>query len=150
MILVSHIKCSLIHGRKPICYRQAARCAQLKSTVTVIATISIRIECPIAGEDIQVSKVIGRRRAATHPDPAARVSKRSIEIRRRVKYRVRNLDESGSGITNEPAVVWIIVLMRTPTDIDHTVDQGKTWPLVLLSRIESHSSASVCCARDRG
>src|SRR5215472_290715 len=116
MILVSHIKCSLIHGRKPICYRQAASCAQLKSTVPVIATIRIRIECPIAGQEIQVSTAIRRRCAAAHPDPAARVSKRSIEIRRRVEYRIGSLDESGSSITNDPAVVWILVLMRGPSD----------------------------------
>src|SRR6516165_12376758 len=150
MILVSHIKCSLIHGRKPICYRETASCAQLKSTVPVIATIRIRIECPIAGQEIQVSTAIRRRGATAHPDPAARVSKRSSEIRRRVEYRIGNLDESGSSITNDPAVVWILVLMRGPSDIDHTVDQGKTWPLVFLSGIECDSSASVCCAWDRG
>src|SRR5882672_10100883 len=139
-IVVRRVIDHLVGRSEVLRYQQNA--ADLEERVPIVVIGSRRaggIERRIAGDEVKIIARIRGRRTASHPDSSV------LHIGGNVEHSCSR--QAGRVVPHDPAIVWEMILVRGPCDIDHPIDQGKGWALVLLAGDEGRGRATVARSR---
>src|SRR5438046_2422858 len=74
----------------------------------------------------------------SHPDAASRVGDGPHMVGSRVKNSTRYLRQRRCVMPGNPAGVRTVVLVRSPGDVNNSIDQSEAGPLMFVSRIERY------------
>src|SRR6267378_1522157 len=141
MISICSVQAGLIRRCEPVRHAQPSSGAKFHGAVTIVGTASGGVKRPVARQEIKIAVAIRRWGASAHPDAASRVGDGPHVIGSRVKNSARYLCQRGCVIPDNPAVIRIAVLVRSPGDINNSIDQSETGPLMFVSRIERYLAA---------
>src|SRR6266481_4033113 len=141
MIGVCSVQAGLVRRCEPVRHAQPSSSAEFHGAVTVVGTACGGIKRPIARQEIKIAATIPRWGASAHPDATSRVGDGPHMVGSRVKNSARYLCQRRCVIPDNPAVIRIAVLVRSPGDIYNSVEQSKAGPLMFVSRIERYPAA---------
>src|SRR2546421_1661711 len=138
MIGVCSVQAGLVRWCEPVRHAQPSSSAEFHGAVTIVGTACGGVKRPVACQEIKIAATIRRWGATAHPDAASRVGDDPHTVRSRVKNSTRYLRQRRCVIPDNPAVIRIAVLVRSPGDINNSIDQTEAGPLKFVSRIERY------------
>ncbi len=112
----------------PVAWREAVNRGQSRRDLDhAFAMIPVAIDTPVSCDGVDVpARVRGQR--AQHPVAAHRaIGSRAIN---------RDLRQRARAVGHDPSVIWTVVAVGSPTDIDVAVGQQQRRTLILNRRIE--------------
>src|ERR1700719_437784 len=141
MIGVCSVQAGLVCRCEPVRGAEPSSNAEFHSAVAIVGTACGGVKRSIARQEVKIAATIRCWRTSAHPDAASRVGDGPHMVGSRVKNSTRYLRQRGCVIPDNPAVIRIVVLVRSPGDINNSIDQSETGPLMFVSRIERYLAA---------
>src|SRR5262249_55878532 len=113
--------------------------AQLDETFAEVGASAVHIEGAIAGDDVNIARIVGGRRGSRLPQSRGGSIGGGVED--------ADLTEGLRGIPQQPAVIVADIAVRREANVNDSVEQKQPEPLLVVSRIEGHDGAAVPRAR---
>src|SRR2546422_7018959 len=113
---ISVAQLCLIMGCKVITdYHRKALKRQLEQRVAVVPTSRGCVESPVASRHVDISVCVGAKPGVARPDAAL------VAVRSDVQYRL--LCQCLRIVCHDPAVVWVPITRRSPSEIQKVIHQ---------------------------
>src|SRR5262245_1330738 len=135
------IEQSLVVRGEPVANCQSARSAKAQDAV---AECTHTVVDSISSDQVETVVAIGCRRSTGHPNTCSAITKAFGRVRRRIECRYPA--EVGLVKSDDPAVIGVLVAVRSPGNVDRAVDQRKRGPLILLQGVERYGGAALAVA----